>query len=630
MNAIVKLKLARNTVFWVGWMIYLSGCGLVDVSSEDLSSNSRISPNYDGPAEVSYCALERSYEGEETLLITGQAQFQKREFNKGQGLGAPSLPQPIRYAEIQVTGLNEDVFQCGHTGADGRFSLKVPKNNRTYHLSIHARADNEHLKISVLNAPERNQLYTLSTSVSMDQEDVDVGILLAPATGSILGGAFNIYEMVLRANEYLRDTVGNCLVDECVSFTVAPKITVYWEKGFNPNSYFNGTAGLSFYAPTKDRLFILGGMSGDTDHQDTDHFDDSVILHEYGHFLEDIFSIADSPGGEHSGNKMIDPRLALSEGWGNFFQAAVQYDVSESNPRYVDTQGNVDGNAGIIFDIGLETPNEICTFYPLTTGCDIPQRQGEGNFREFSITRFFWDTIDSRTADEETVSNGFQEIWASLTKGNGYHNPNVHFRSIGFLHDVQNELNFGSTSPITSWASLRTQQSHRHTLGRGEYALYLDGGSCSEMNFTMTPRDYLKSSVEGQAINGQDNIGSGSNDLLDNNDFFHYNHNGGDLTLTLRYEASGNSDRADLDLYLYNSKARFELVEDVVGYSALEPTGSGTQEEVVTVEELDSGDYLINVNLFVSNSGVIGGETNFELLVEYEGGEERLCPTSIP
>ena len=626
-----QLRFVRIISLWMSWTLWLIGCGLGNVDTY-IPSDYREHPNYDGPVELVYCSLVRSYEGEETLLITGQAQFQKRKLDEDEGLGEPALPLPIRYAEIRVIDSNEDVLQCGQTGENGRFSLRVPKSNRTYNLFVNARADNDHLKISVLDAPERNQLYSLSTSVSMDQEDVDVGVLLAPATGSILGGAFNIYDMVLTANEYLRNTVGTCSVDNCVDFMVAPKLTIYWEKGFNPNSYFNGTAGLSFYAPLKDRLFILGGLNGDTDYQDTDHFDDSVILHEYGHFLEDVFSVTNSPGGEHSGDRLIDPRLALSEGWGNFFQAAVRYNASEGDPRYVDTKGNIDGRSGIIFDIGLEAPSEICKSYPQTTGCDLPQREREGNFREFVITRFFWDVVDSVAADEEVISEGFKEIWAALTEGNGYHNPNVHFRSIGFLHEMQNGLTFNGRNPITDWASLRNQEVHRNFLGRDEYAHYLADGSCDEMNFEMTPEDYLEDSTNGQAIGGQDVLGSGSRDFLKNNDFFHYDHpTEGSFELTLRYQTDANEDKVDLDLYLYNLEARFGVEADIVGYSALEPTeGQDVEEETITIQRLPPGDYLINVNLFLPKNGILGGKTSFELILETDGEEVRLCPTNIP
>src|SRR5690606_13846811 len=108
---------------------------------------------------------------------------------------------------------------------------------------------------------------------------------------------------------------------------------------------------------------------------DTDHFDDSIILHEYGHFLEDVYSKTNSPGGVHTGETILDPRLAWGEGWANYFQAAVT-----GNPVYRDTFGTSLGFSGVYFNENLESGTS-----------DTPNNPGEGNFREFAITRALWD-----------------------------------------------------------------------------------------------------------------------------------------------------------------------------------------------------------------------------------------------
>src|SRR6185295_15313242 len=104
----------------------------------------------------------------------------------------------------------------------------------------------------------------------------------------------------------------------------------------------------------------------DTDNSDTDHFDNSVIIHEYGHFLEDNMFNSDSPGGSHNGDKVIDPRLAWSEGWGNFIQGAVR-----NVARYTDSLGNDDGTTRLIYDADMENAQ---------IGNDTPNANGEGNF----------------------------------------------------------------------------------------------------------------------------------------------------------------------------------------------------------------------------------------------------------
>ena len=611
----------------------LPGCTTSDDLKEKIEIGDRISPYYDGPEELAYCSTSPVYA--DPITITGTAQFKRREITSS-GLGAPGPAAiPIRYAEVRVTDPDGVVTQCGETDALGNFSLDLPNDSRSHTLSIHARANNEKVKVSILDAPERNKLYSLSTSLKADSSQ-DIGTLIAPATGNILGGAFNIYDLILTANDYLRDQVGTCNVDHCTGFTVAPKVTVYWERGFNPASYFNGFSGVSFYLTEKNRLFILGGINGNTNHQDTDHFDTSVILHEYAHFLEDQFSITNSPGGLHGGNKLIDPRLALGEGWGNFFQAAVQYATSESHPKYIDTVGNEDGSTDFLFNIDLESSEATCSEGPNTPGCDQPVFPHEGNFREFSITRFLWDTIDT-SGEDEAITEGFAEIWATLTAGNGYHNPHSNFRSIGRFHEIQHSLTNGQSS-LTDWTNLRSQ--HRHLGNRREYALYVNAtNDCEPMNFEMDPYDFK-----------ENNGGFDSSHLLRNNDFFHYHHPAdGDLTLTLNYRTNG-SNEADLDLYLYNSEARFGTLEDILVSKDLERNGLGTpcpenpnpeeypdcpltspiESDILVLPNLPAGDYLINVHLHIDKAvrPHIGDLTSFELLLGNEG--VRLCPTNLP
>ncbi|MEK7356871.1 MAG: hypothetical protein AAB250_10505, partial [Bdellovibrionota bacterium] len=167
--------------------------------------------------------------------------------------------------------------------------------------------------------------------------------LVASATGSLVGGAFNILDQILNAQEYLRTKTSGCsgTFGDCSAFTTAPLVLVYWTPGLSPGVYYGISGGISFYLNDDKELYILGGISGDTEVSDMDHFDNSVIVHEYGHFIEDQFGNPDSPGGSHNGNSVIDPRLAWGEGWANFFQAAVT-----GVPYYRDTYGHVVCSSG--------------------------------------------------------------------------------------------------------------------------------------------------------------------------------------------------------------------------------------------------------------------------------------------
>ena len=623
----------QNFLFVVVIGLLLSGCaGEVGQTGD---SDGRVSVYYSGPSELSYCSNVRTFSI--PVTITGTAVYQKREIvlpdinGENGGLGDASSDIPIRRAEVRVTNSSGTEVQCGETDNSGNFSITLPTGTGSYKIWVNSRADNSYVKVSVLNRPEKNTVYSLSTSVTPDSSK-SVGTLRAEVTGAILGAPFFMFDMILTANEYLVSELSNCssLVDQCDDFTVAPKSVVYWEAGFNPNYYNGVSSGVSFYIPDYSRLFILGGVNGNTNRSDTDHFDPSIIIHEYGHFLEDAYSAKDSPGGNHTGSSQIDPRLALSEGWGQFIQAAVLDD-----PYMMDTIGNIDGcslaNVNDCTDfylyIPLEEPTAGCDD---ESGCDIPDVADEGNFREFAITRFFWDLIDTNN-DGETVTGGFPELWAALTSSDvGLKRTEYKFRDVGLLALVQDTMltQGAGASPINDWSSARTLNDIR--ADRREYSYYVEGDSAtcsSTRNFTMTPYD-----------DPDDDGGFSSPNWLRNNDFFHYYHPGGALTLTLNYVSASGNCNDDLDLYIYDEYAEYGTSTDIVGEAEATPntTSLAVQTEVITKTNLAAGNYLINVKLFltearceVANNGnrISGGNINYEIISSTGG---RLCPKTLP
>jgi hypothetical protein len=609
--------------------LLLTGCA--GESGQTGDSSGRVSVYYNGPAELSYCSNVRTFSS--SVTITGTAVYQKREIvlpnssGENGGLGSASSDIPIRRAEVRVTNSSGTEVQCGETDNSGNFSLSLPTGTSSYKIWINSRADNSYVKVSVLNRPEKNNVYSLSTNVT-PVSSKSVGTLRATVDSAILGAAFFMFDMILTSNEYLVSELSSCStqVDQCSDFTVAPKSVIYWEPGFNPNYYNGVSSGVSFYVPDYSRLFILGGVDGNTNRSDTDHFDPSIIIHEYGHFLEDIYSAKDSPGGTHTGNSQIDPRLALSEGWGQFIQAAVLDD-----PFMMDTIGNIDGctlsNISDCTDfylyIPIEEPDASCG---TASGCDIPDVADEGNFREFAITRFFWDLIDTNN-DGETVTGGFPELWASLTSSTvGLNRSAYKFRDIGLLTLIQDTmLTQGSgSSPITNWSSARTLNDIR--ADRREYSYYVEGDSttCSSVrNFSMTPYD-----------DPDDDGGFSAPNWLRNNDFFHYYHAGGALTLTLNYISASGTCNDDLDIYIYDEDARFGNTADILGKADTSPNAvnSSVQTEVITSTSLAAGNYLINVKLFLTDSKcgvnrISGGNVNYEIISSTGG---RLCPKTLP
>lgn len=646
-------------------ILILARCSI----EEQIPGDSNAGPTMQGPAEAAYCSGPATFSS--PVTITGTAQYNRRDHfgnvmssfgAAGLGSADPSVgvfrkgsTHPIRYAEIKVTNAAGALVQCTETLVDGTFSFTLPTDSATYTISINSRSVNSHLYASVLNQPAQNKFYSLTKTV-VPNVSKSVGLVTALADGEMLGAAFNILDQLLNANLYLVNQVGTCnsTFYGCRNFDpMLHKISAYWMKGFNPNDYFGpGGGGLSFYLPGYSRLFILGGVDGDVDSSDTDHFDNSVILHEYGHFLEDNWATTDSPGGPHSGNEILDPRLAWSEGWGDFFQAAVRTWVNDATDNhtehYIDTLGNIDGVTEMIFYVSTEVSPA-----GFGAGFDYAADPGEGNFREFAITRMLYDAIDTPADNDgvftDNTSGKFNELWAAITKSSrGYRDSMFAFRNAGlmllaqdWIHNNQDPL--GPSDPFASdWTQIRGL--NRMTASTDHYAQYMipsaiasgGGGNCtsspginSTYYFTLTPTANADSN-DGYGI---DNGPLADSNMFLNNRFYHLHvASGGPITpgvhaLQLVYQNNntGAATIADLDLYLYNESGQFAVTSDMVSWSKSRPTtaGANIQYEQMNVN-LGAGNYLLNVNVYTGGASV-GGAANYNLVLD----GVVLCPADL-
>ncbi len=501
-------------------------------------------------------------------------------------------PKPVRFAEVRVTDSGGNIVQCAETDGTGAYSLPLKQNSGTYNVVLTSRANNNNVQAYILNDPTDNVEYTLSKSVSSASSSSNVNIV-APATGTLEGAAFHILDQILNANIYLRTSTAGCsnsantnYFPGCSTFTVAPLISVYWAKGVNPGTYVGSSSVISFYLLGKRQLYLVGGVNGDVDCSDTDHFDTSVIVHEYGHFIEDMYAIPDNPGGSHNGDSIIDPRLAWGEGWADFFQAAVT-----GNAFYRDTWGNADGPCPNHIFINYDIPNN-------NPALDVPVNAGEGNFHEFSITRALWNGLLTSGGDVL----GFSEIWTTVTAPTGMKANTNHFRNVANFHRTQDAL-----PGRHSWATVRSNEKQITTLT--DYATPLVAGSCSATSI--------------QGVKGSSDNGSFStSNQFSSNDFYDFAvTSSGTYTITLTYDRS-MTNAPDLDLYVYSEKYVYGNKNSMVASSANSPPPNGPDNGVESVAVgLDPGHYMINVQVYTGGS-TAGAATTYSLKIN----NQLMCP----
>lgn len=463
-------------------LAFLSACG-TDYSSPfaNMITERNWTINDESPPERLYCNTASNHTGE-VSRVWGTVSFEYRETSiepGSEGLtDIVDTPKPVRHAQYEVTDGSGQIIQCGETDEEGRFDFMIPKGDRVHSLKIYSRSFNNFNKASVFKAPETNELYSIDFNF-VPNRNHNTSLLAKVKSEELLGGAFFILDQIHNAFDKLKELTASS--SGAVLIQDIPKVDIYWEQGFNPGLYINQSSGISYFSPQQRKLFILGGLDGNTRYADTDHFDPSIILHEYFHFLEVSISNTDSPGGPHNGDQILDPRLAWSEGGAQFFQAAIT-----GQPSVLDTRGNPDGETGFLVKIGIETGDK-----------DIPITPGEADFREFAIARFLWDIHDSEEDEEapeiefDQIQNRFPDFWEAFanTTKIGLNSNSATFVSLGLFVEAMNINLSNEVRDQLTWITLMNREKLTHPnidanqSFRGAYGLPLvDSGGTTEFN----------------------------------------------------------------------------------------------------------------------------------------------------
>ncbi|XGC81015.1 hypothetical protein ACES2L_00785 [Bdellovibrio bacteriovorus] len=657
------MSLVRNSrAFVIALSLVLSACG-GSFESNDSSSNAPAA------AEPEYFGTPTDIADPVTVTIAAKFLYRQLDFTPGSSNNGLSSvvtagnAVAIPFAEFHVYDSSGTRVQQGETNTAGRAIFEMPKTAGSYTLKVFSRSLNDYAKISVLEDIYSNTPYSISKSFTISSSDIASGTLDLSASpvyaeaseslsSKIEGGAFNIMFNVLIANEYIRRNINKNGVSndgtpssDPDEWWVADKVTVYWKAGFNPYTYFGSTAPLSFYSPGEKKLYILGGSSGDVKSADTDHFDDSVILHEYAHFLEDTYGNSASPGGSHTGNFVIDARLAWSEGFANYFQGAVltgadAFDNSASESRipatkryhyYVDTYGyKGGGSAGVGVQFNLAAVGSDVS-EPDSTNGDLA---GTGTFREVSISRTLYKSTRATTESYALTKAGggvtFQNIWKVFagenTSGYSRTNPLPYSLNKTTYFPIPNSGLFNwlltkNGVAGAEWNSILTEEKQNKTTH--DYAYLLSAATCAGTTFN-------GGAVEtGYKMSSSDPVNHSHQQM--NNDFYLYYHDGGSGTLSISYTTSGNAPDLDLILY-YQSYVYFEDDYWKGGYSSnyiakSSRTVGGTSEQV-SLSGLAAGYYVVNVkiNAYGKTSAQMNGTSTYKL---YKGSQQ-LCGTEQP
>jgi hypothetical protein len=265
--------------------------------------------------------------------INGRVTFDRVPFSPNLGLGLDYSSQyavPARGVVVEAitataSGCNGGVLDTTITDGDGWYEL-TPVS--TANVCVRARAQlyraadmysAVNWNIGVADNTDSDKLYVLNESsaasaAARPRRDLHAasGYSNGAYTGTRAAAPFAILDTACKAMN------GLIAINPEAQFGA---LTYFWSTQNTSDS--NGTLaqgkiGGPFFSSSAVAIYLRGDAA-----VDTDEFDETVIAHEFGHFVTYRFSRSDSIGGDHSLLDYEDPRLAFDEGWATAFASLV-------------------------------------------------------------------------------------------------------------------------------------------------------------------------------------------------------------------------------------------------------------------------------------------------------------------
>ena len=373
------------------------------------------------------------------VTISGRVTFEHVPFSapdtSQNGLNFNAITRdPAPGVTVQALNSAGTVLQSTQTDATGNYSFEVAPNTdvRIRALAEMVQTGNAEWDVRVIDNTSNDSLYAIQGALRTSGTVDSVRVLNAasgwggtsytsPRAAAPFAILAPIYESIQRV----------VAVDSDVEF---PPAIFNWSVNNRPSTSdpnvsqeVNIDAGdieTSSYIGN-GRILILGAANNDTD-----EYDEHVVIHEWGHYFEDQLSRSDSIGGEHNARQRLDPRLALGEGFGNALSGMMTDD-----PFYRDSFGS---QQAADFFINVEANN----YNP------------EGWFNEGSVQSILYDIYDTVDDGPDTISAGLAPIYEVLTSAS-YTGSSFFITIFNFLEEYRAN-NPGDVAAVNALASAQS------------------------------------------------------------------------------------------------------------------------------------------------------------------------------
>ncbi|HEU4401976.1 MAG TPA: putative metal-binding motif-containing protein [Candidatus Polarisedimenticolia bacterium] len=303
--------------------------------------------------------------------VSGRFLYVDREFD-ATGFTGAEPQRAVRFADVQVID-GSKIIGAGTTDASGSFLFRVT-DTRTRDLYVRCVARRQTTLTAPVEVRSGNQsgdLWAIRSQSFLGHspnQDLFIGSLVAvPGSG---GEAFNLLDVATLGGDYLQAVRGS---------GSAPLLLVIFNAA-NPN--------LSSFSPTSNTITQANNAG----------YDDTVLLHEMGHYIINNFSREDSPGGTHHlSDCNQNLMLAFDEGHSTAWGCGVRrYFNLPNSSSYVRTTGLPGpGNLQFSFDTETQIPF-IC----------------RGATSEMTVLAALWDLFDGPATTDGTP--GTDEAWDLL------------------------------------------------------------------------------------------------------------------------------------------------------------------------------------------------------------------------
>ncbi len=269
--------------------------------------------------------------------------------------------RPVGQAKYEILGDDGGLLAFGRTGPNGRADVTFQTSSETTRIIVMATGGSRGIDFSVRTSFD--EILAFETSPHPPESQMDIEILIPQTAG---GGAFNIFATILPVLEWLEKNFG-----------VRGGLTVVYDPGVAVSCG-------SCFLPYENCILIGGGP------EDPDQNDDSILLHELGHYFEHNYSASSSIGGSHDGSPTY-PSLAWSEGFATFFgQSFIGSSI------YIDTYDD----SQMEFD--LEADYYLSDVWKMST---IKE-----DISEDLVGAILWDLLDDEVEAHDRLSNSIRDL----------------------------------------------------------------------------------------------------------------------------------------------------------------------------------------------------------------------------